>query len=222
MALIKCPECKNEISNTVVRCPQCGLKIKSNIKWLIPVIAISASLLIIIGTILLLQKPVHEKVLDNFVDVCFNGEVSYEKVEALAPAEFWYEREKQLYLYSPEKVMESIEYNRNEIIDKYGNIEFKYKINNSNESSKTKIKEIEKRLSGIYGDINIEIEKAYYIDFEVYSDKNNLKHNYKAHLVFINDNWYLCQTEKVLLDTEGITDFSVICYHNDYIEAILN
>lgn len=31
MALIKCPECQNEISDTVSSCPQCGYKIKGSI-----------------------------------------------------------------------------------------------------------------------------------------------------------------------------------------------
>lgn len=31
MALIKCPECKKEISDTVKKCPHCGFKIKNNI-----------------------------------------------------------------------------------------------------------------------------------------------------------------------------------------------
>ena len=41
MALIQCPECKKEISDSTNTCPHCGFKLKSkrdNKKWLIPVI----------------------------------------------------------------------------------------------------------------------------------------------------------------------------------------
>ena len=33
MALIKCPECKKEISDTIKKCPHCGFKIKNNIDF---------------------------------------------------------------------------------------------------------------------------------------------------------------------------------------------
>lgn len=41
MALIQCPECNKEISDSTNTCPHCGFKLKSkrdNKKWLIPVI----------------------------------------------------------------------------------------------------------------------------------------------------------------------------------------
>lgn len=33
MALIKCPECQNEVSNTVKKCPHCGYKIKAHLEF---------------------------------------------------------------------------------------------------------------------------------------------------------------------------------------------
>ena len=40
MALIKCPECGKEISDTIVACPNCGYSFKKKNKWLLPVIIV--------------------------------------------------------------------------------------------------------------------------------------------------------------------------------------
>lgn len=58
MALIKCPECGKEISDTVKSCPNCGYRIKrpkNNVKRK-PIIIGGAILIIIVVTLLIIQN----------------------------------------------------------------------------------------------------------------------------------------------------------------------
>lgn len=47
MALIKCPECGKEISDSVSNCPNCGYSLKKKQKWIFPVII--ALIIVIVG-----------------------------------------------------------------------------------------------------------------------------------------------------------------------------
>lgn len=52
MALIKCPECNKEISDTAKRCPNCGYKFPTNAKKNIMIIFVSILIIIILGFII--------------------------------------------------------------------------------------------------------------------------------------------------------------------------
>ena len=66
MALINCPECGKEMSDSAKKCPHCGYKIKNDKKmpmWLIVIIAIAAVLLVVTCVIIIIfvtKKPKEE------------------------------------------------------------------------------------------------------------------------------------------------------------------
>lgn len=57
MALIKCPECDNEFSDTVNKCPKCGFKISKNKKTKIKILIIIIAIIIITVLSIFLVKP---------------------------------------------------------------------------------------------------------------------------------------------------------------------
>jgi hypothetical protein len=61
MALIKCPECNREISDTAKRCPHCAYKIKSNL-WQ----KVWGTRLVVIGIILEFCVAVHKCATDSY------------------------------------------------------------------------------------------------------------------------------------------------------------
>ena len=224
MSLISCPECGKEISNTAKICPNCGLKLKQvKIPKKLIITLIASFLIVVLGTsiIFLSQKPNYEKALEEFVDVCFNGKNTLEDIENLVPEDFWGEH-KFKSTFSLEQITDRVTDDREEIEEKYGNIKFEYKLTKKSKLSRTAIGEVEERFSWIYEDVDIDIQEAYHLDFEIYCKKENLTGNFQACSICIDDKWYICQTAPIFNDSEGITDFAIVGYNSDYVDYILD
>lgn len=95
MAIINCPECQHELSNTIKKCPQCGHKIVlhnyKNVKIIIILIGVIAALLFgsIIGAKLIKYININRELIQiadqsvNAIDKYINRENDYETASKL-------------------------------------------------------------------------------------------------------------------------------------------
>lgn len=66
MALIKCPECGNEMSDTLKKCPHCGYKVKKTSKNIIAISMVIVLLICAVGFFFYSQKTAYQKCMLGF------------------------------------------------------------------------------------------------------------------------------------------------------------
>lgn len=106
MALIKCPECNKEISDTAKRCPSCGYKFPIKNKRTICIICfVIIAIIIIISSIILythsqpLYKYKHQiiETLNDYKNDTISYDTAYKKINAIgSKVDKEYEDEKDL------------------------------------------------------------------------------------------------------------------------------
>lgn len=119
MALIKCPECEKEISDTVKKCPNCGYKFKNAVnKKAIIIIILVICILVICGIVGKITWDKHQAQLQTEKETQYN-----ELLTETAGKTYVYGLVSQLYCYDIGQVW------YNSIFKKWGNKYDKYVIN---------------------------------------------------------------------------------------------
>lgn len=108
MALIKCPECNKEISDTAKRCPNCGYKfpIKNKKNICIIILVIIAIVIIVSGSLLYIHsQPLYKykhqiiETLNDYKNDTISYDTAYKKIntiESQVNREYEKEKEKDL------------------------------------------------------------------------------------------------------------------------------
>ena len=106
MALIKCPECNKEISDTAKRCPNCGYKfpIKNKKNICIIILIIIAIVVIVCGSLLYIHsQPLYKykhqiiETLNDYKNDTISYDKAYKKINAIeSQVNKEYEKEKDL------------------------------------------------------------------------------------------------------------------------------
>lgn len=173
-------------------------KVKKMPKFLPFVIGggVAAIVLIVVLAIVFSAAPYKGAVDDSF-DFTFNGE--YEKLEKLAPEEYW----EYIEEINGSSVEDAIEYY--ELYDVYGamidgfepdygkNIKFSYKIVHEDELSERKLDAIKDGLKETYGIAKRTVKKAYELEIEIIISGSEDEDTMETEIIVVNidNDWYI-------------------------------